>query len=236
MTLDELRNYVRTQTQTTPGELPDSTVDPYLMEGFNRTVAYENQWPWYEQTWVLVQPAGTERAPLPGDVNVSAIVGVMDARGVRLDLRAHSTAEETWGGGGGTSGYSECSVWAKEFYFWPRYAATEDQTYQLTGFRLPTDWMAGGPAAEPDIDPRLHRPLAHYAISLAYAQQEDDVLEQQYMQRWQKDVEQARGAIMEPSQDRPLIMGPRWITPIGPRGGAWTHSVTIVTPPPVEVP
>jgi hypothetical protein len=232
--LDELRSYVRTQTQTTMGELPDTTVDPYLMEGFNRTVAYENQWPWFEKTWVLTQPADAERAPVPGDCNTSAIVGVMDGRGRRLDLRPHSIAEESWGKAtvAGEGAYVECSVWSKEFYFWPIRSAGTEQIYQLTGFRMPIDWMALGPAGEPDIDPRLHRPLAHYAIALAYAQQEDDVLEQQYMQRWQRDVEQVRGAIMEPSQDRPLVMGPRWITPIGAtgRGGPWPRLITINTP------
>ena len=49
----------------------------------------------------------------------------------------------------------------------------------------PTDWIAGGAGAEPDCDIRLHQLLAHYAIALCYAQQEDEVLEDVYMKRWQ---------------------------------------------------
>ena len=234
MNLDELRNYVRNQTQTTPGELENTTIDAYLMEGFNRTVAFENQWPWYEKTWELLQPAGATRIVLPGDVNTAALVGLMDARGARIDLRSHSTAEETWSSrsvvAGG--GYVESSVWAGELYLWPVSPAGTDQLYALTGFRFPSDWMLGGPTAEPDIDPRLHRPLAHYAIALAYAQQEDDVLEQQYMQRWQRDVEQVRNAIMEPSQDRPMVMGPRHINPVGHTGASGPMSIAITPPGP----
>jgi len=230
--LADLRNYVRTQTQTTTGELPDTTIDPYLREGFNRTVAYENQWPWFEKTWVLAQPANTGTIPLPGDVNTSAVVGLLDANGWRINFRSQSTAEESWAGAPGAHGgrYVEASIWAREINLWPAGPASEELTYQLTGFRLPIDWMLGGPASEPDIDPRLHAPLAHYAIALAYAQQEDDTLEQQYMQRWQKDVEQVRSAIMEPSQDRPLIMGPQWVSPIGHGGSHWPYSIVINTP------
>ena len=47
-------------------------------------------------------------------------------------------------------------------------------------------------------------------ISLAYAQQEDDVLEDRYMKRWQQDVEMARSAIMEPARNRPIVMYGNW--------------------------
>jgi hypothetical protein len=47
--------------------------------------------------------------------------------------------------------------------------------------------------------------LISYAVALAYAQQEDEVLEGTYMNRWQADVEGARRAIMEPRHHRPLV-------------------------------
>ena len=53
MTLADLREYVRTQTQTTSAELPNTTVDIYLQEAFDRTIAMENQWPFFEETWAL---------------------------------------------------------------------------------------------------------------------------------------------------------------------------------------
>lgn len=218
MTLADLREYVRTQTQTTAGELPNATIDNYLNEAFNRTIAWENQWPSLEKTWTITQTAGEYTAPVPGDCNVAAITGMIsfDQR-VRLQLTPHVTAQNVWGEGyrGGYPGYAAFSVWAGEFVFWPNVVHTTDVDYELTGFRFPTDWISEGDAGVPDIDSRLHRALGHYAISLAYAQQEDESLEGTYMMRWQRDVEQIRGAIMEPSQDRPMIFGPHFITPIG---------------------
>ena len=57
-TLVDLRSYVRTQTDTISTELPDSTIDNYLQEAFNRTINAETQWPFYEQSWTGTQTAG----------------------------------------------------------------------------------------------------------------------------------------------------------------------------------
>jgi hypothetical protein len=112
----------------------------------------------------------------------------------------------------------EFSLWNQIIYLWPRKEYTEDREYQLRGHRDPTYTWLTQPLLEIDCSARLHLPLAHYAIALAYAQQEDDVLEDQYMSRWQRDVEIAREAIMTPAQDRPLVFGPQTITPIGANG------------------
>jgi len=228
MRLSDLRNYVRRQTQTVASELPDATIDAFLQEAFNRTIAAENQWPYYEKTWQIDQQIGQRKFTLPNDVNVPAITGLFSVEpdtkvDYRVELMSHVVAAEQYTEVTATSSARprHFSVWAREVYLWPALEPTEVTPWALTGFRLPIDWIAVGPESEPDCDPRLHQALAHYAVALAYAQQEDETLESTYMQRWQLDVEAARGAIMEPSQDRPLVMGPHRITPIGPRRGRW---------------
>ena len=66
--------------------------------------------------------------------------------------------------------------------------------------------MVGGASAEVDADPRLHKLLVHYAIALCYAQQEDEVLEDVYMKRWQASFGAAHNAICAPRHHRPLIL------------------------------
>ena len=80
--------------------------------------------------------------------------------------------------------------------------------YILRGYRKPLNWIGDGtnPAAVVDADERLHQLLVHYAIALAYAQQEDDVLEDVYMKRWQNNLNTHRHAIMQPSYSRPLVL------------------------------
>jgi len=104
---------------------------------------------------------------------------------------------------GGAAGFY--SIWADKIWLWPAATNTGPVSYIVRGYRRPL--TAFNPqTGQVDADPRLHRALAHYAIALAYAQQEDDVLEARYMDRWQQDVSMARKAIMDPAGHRPLVM------------------------------
>ena len=219
MTLSDLRDYVRTQTQTTSAELPNTTVDIYLQEAFDRTIAMENQWPFFEETWSLTQTTGATTITFPTDAHIPGIVALYNVEDssnpYRVELISHSVARELYDSGTPTASYYQrFSVWDGLIYLWPDATKSEDISWELTGFRRPTDWIAG--ATSPDCDDRLHRCLAHYAVALAYAQQEDEQLEDKYMQRWSMDLEAARSAIMEPAQDRPLIMGPHHWPGVGP--------------------
>ena len=212
-TLGDLRALVRTQTETTDSELPNGTLDWYLQQAFDRTVAAENTWPSYEAWWNLTLPAGEQLIPIPSDCNRASINSLVDANDgypdLRLNMVDYETAEDFYQRANTTfSTYPfEYSIWAGQFHMWPRPNFTEARTYILRGHRFPIDWVSKGDNEQVDADPRLHLPLAHYAIALAYAQQEDETLEQVYMGRWQRDVEAARGAIMEPSRQQPLGFG-----------------------------
>ena len=214
-TIAELRAKVRSQTEQTSSELADATIDSYLQEAFNRTIAAETQWPFFEETWTLTQLTGNAYAALPlsgGDQAVSEISSLVDTDNnrYRLDMIDHGTAEDDYSGPTPTNSYAmEYSVWKNTVYFWPAVTFTTDRDYQLRGYRYPTDWLAGPSTTEPDCDSRLHLPLAHYAIALSYAKQEDETLENVYMDRWQRDVEIIRKQIMDPGHHRPLIFGPR---------------------------
>jgi len=214
-TLGELRTLVRTQTETTDSELPNSTLDWYIQQAFDRTIAAENTWPSYEESWNLTLLAGEQSMTIPSDCNrasINSLVGVeVDTfRNFRLNMTDHETAEDFYLGNviTATTPYPyEYSIWAGSFWLWPVTDASVDKNYVLRGHRYPTDWVAVGADSEVDADIRLHRPLVHYAIALAYAQQEDEALEDVYMKRWQMDVEAARSAIMEPSRQQPMSFG-----------------------------
>lgn len=219
----ELTQYVWNQTDTVEFDLPATTIHSYIDEAFQRTIAAENRWPSYEKTWIVTVQPGDSWATLDVDVNRPAVVAVTHEQdGYKLeqiseeegDLRFGSELEQS---GGLRPGWF--SFWGDRINFWPRSAASEATNFVMRGYRKPLFTYA--PTGEVDADPRLHKPLAHYAVALAYAAQEDEVLESTYMGRWQRDVEMARSAIMDTSQNRPIIMNgnfPR--TPVGGwRGG-----------------
>lgn len=217
MNIGDLVKKVRTQADVLNETVPtDDSIKQFLQEAFIRTIAAENQWPFYEQTWQVSQTAGDFFAALPGDAAATNINSLYDLdKGFRLELVDYNTAEDRWiglaAGGGEVLNYS---LWGGLIYFWPRTLFEVDRLYRLRGYRLSATW-SDSDAAEPDCDTRLHMPLAHYATALVYAQQEDETLEDVYMGRWQRDVEMVRMAIMEPTQQRPLEMGPHIISPIG---------------------
>ena len=220
MNLTELTNYVWAQTDTTEFDLPAATIANYIDEAFARTIAAENRWPSYEKTWDVVVAVGDASSALDTDVNPPAIMSVTHSTlGYRLEQIAEGEGDLHFGSDLETSTVFRpqwFSIWGDTISFWPRQAADAETIFKLRGYRKPLTTFAT--SGEVDADARLHRPLAHYAVALAYAQQEDEVLERVYMERWQKDVEMARSAIMEPSHNRPVIMHgnfPR--TPIGGR-------------------
>jgi hypothetical protein len=215
--LTELQNYVWQQTDTTNSDLPANTIANYLDEAFLRTIAAENIWPYYESQWQLVCPAGQSSMPLADNVNIPGIMSLIQVgAGLRVPQVDQNEAEQRWLlwddeaiAGDGVFGVGAYSIWARRINLWPPSLANGERTFALRGFRQPMQTFDPN-TGQVDADPRLHRALAHFAIALAYAQQEDDVLEGRYMDRWQKDVEMARKAIMDPARNRPIVMYGNW--------------------------
>jgi hypothetical protein len=231
-TLGELYNRVRVQTDTISSELPDNLINNYLHEAFERTIAAENLWPFFEQVWEIPLPVGVSAPILPDAVNETGITAFIDDdHGFRLKLTDFESALDIWGGQSSGAVAHEFSLWTNQIRLWPSTMTHQtDKTYSLYGFRHPVQWSTLSINDTPDCDERLHLPLAHYAIALAYAREEDPGLERNYMERWQKDVEMIRRAIMQPNQMRPIVMGPHRITPIGRGGLSDSYAITINTP------
>jgi len=204
-----LRNFVRAQLDVDDEELPDAILNVYLQEAFDRTLAADNRWPRNEFTWTLVKAAGDDAADLPIDLNPPTIMSVIpvgdDAyRLVNID---HEAAEDAfppmWNSGdGGSPLYF--SVWQQRLFLWPRTATDVAYSVTLRGYRQPVWSSVAGNI--PDLDERLHIPLCYFAIALAYAAQEDEVLEGVYMARWERDVRNQLRTIMEPAHHRPLVL------------------------------
>ena len=208
MNLQSLRDYIRVQLDMDEEELPNALLDSYLSEAFLRTISMENRWPFYESRWDVAKIADTPNVALPPNVDPAGIVSLQDrSNGYRLMQVAMELAEDSFVGMWSTSSNPMYySLYGSEIVLWPGPPSDLAREYYLRGYRLPADWISQGAGAEPDCDVRLHQLLAHYAIALAYAQQEDEVLEDVYMKRWQASYIAAHHAICQPRHHRPLIM------------------------------
>ena len=205
MNLQQLRDAIRVQLDMDSEELPNALLDSYLQEGYSRTIAMENRWPFFEATWT-VGSTGTTTIDIPTDCNTQQITTLIDGQtGVRLMQIANELAEDNFVQGTTISQPIYYTIWGNQITLWPHYSG-EPRSFHLRGYRLEKNWVAEGASAEVDADIRLHQLLIHYAIALAYAQQEDEVLEDVYMKRWQSSYMAAHNAICSPRHHRPVIM------------------------------
>jgi len=202
--LQQLRDYIRTQLDMDSEELPNAMLDSYLSEAYLRTISMENHWPFFEARWTASKVAGTPDITLPANCDPSGLFSVIDGdNGMRLVQVANEQAEDNFTQIATTTIPVYYTIWGGVLRLWPDPDTT--RSVLLRGYRYPIDWVGIGAGAEVDADQRLHILLAHYAIALCYAQQEDDVLEDVYMKRWQSGFAAARAAICNPRHNRPMI-------------------------------
>jgi hypothetical protein len=202
--LQQLRDYIRAQLDMDDEELPNPMLDSYLDEAYNRTIVMENRWPFFEQRWDASKIADELDITLPPDCDPGGLFSVIDAAsGMRLVQVSNEQAEDNFAQIATTTTPVYYSIWGSALRLWPDPGT--DRSLRLRGYRYPTNWISGGAGAEPDADSRLHILLAHYAIALCYAQQEDEVLEDTYMKRYMAGFAAARNAICNPRHHRPLI-------------------------------
>lgn len=206
MDVQGLRDYVRTQMDVDTQDLPDSLLNVYLQEAFDRTMAFSNRWPRNETTWSISILPGSDHATIPADLNLPTIMGVVAAdQGYAMVQIEHHIAEQNFAPLNDAIGVPVYfSVWGDQMYVWPRPNSDIAFTMRMRGFRQPV-W-ANAASAIPDLDPRLHVTLAYFALGLAYAKEEDEVMEGIYVGRWNRDLLQQLKSILEPSHQRPLVM------------------------------
>lgn len=207
MNLQEMRDYCRAQLDVDEEELPNALVDIYLSEAFLRTISMENRWPFYETSWQVSKVPGIEIVNLPDDCDPTGIdMLITEVERLRLMQIGNEMAYDKFGGQAAAGSHpSYYSIHGMHLHLWPNPDVEATINYFVWGHRHPKDWMLDGASAEPDCDKRLHQLLTYYAIALAYAQQEDEVLEDTYMKRWQTSYLAAHSAICNPRHHRPLI-------------------------------
>lgn len=202
MNLSEIRSAVRTQMDFDEDDLPNSTLDLYIREAYNRTIQMERRWPFFEASWSVTSGADSTITSPSDLAGIVSITDVEDNR--RLVMIGYELAEDNFGGQQGTGTPEFFSLWGETIQLWPSHDSV--RSYRIRGWRKPANWIGSGAATEVDADERLHIPIFHYACSLAYAQLEDPELESSYMRRWAATVEQAHQDIMRTQHHEPLVL------------------------------
>lgn len=203
LTLQDLRDRVRQQMDLDDVDLPNVQLDFFINLAFEQAINLESRWPFYQTSWSVPVLASATTLIIPTDAVELDTVLVPTGRLIQIDQRE------------GEQYFGAPSAWAGTPFYWARLGSvlsiwpypSADTTFTLRGYRRSSDWVSSGAATVVDADVRLHMPIFYLACSLAYAQQEDEVLAAQYLNWYQQAIASARAAIMRPWTRDPLVLG-----------------------------
>ena len=206
MNLSEIRSRVREIVDLDSTDVSDTLLTMYIKDGYERIIALERRWPFFQKTYTMTTTAGQREYPISliGSGDLREVTSLVDtsAVGRRIELISYDDAEQIWIGS-----FDQAqrplyfSLWQDKVHLWPK----PDSSYPLTvrGYRKPTDWTASD-SAEVDADERLHQALVYYGAAQVYQLQEDVELATFYRRTFDEAVRLAAADIMRPPSQRPL--------------------------------
>lgn len=214
MTLTSIRSLVRDISDLDATDLPNSLLDTYVREGFQRIVALERQYPFYEEEYTLTTVANTQTYTISTLGDIREIISITDtsSSGVRLQMIAHDDAEETWLGDANVASRPLFyTIWKKKIYLWPKPAGI--YTLTVRAYRNPLYTWLDSILVAVDADEWFHVQLAYFVLARVFQRQEDPQMSAMYMQSFEQGVGISRRDVMATPSARPLILSGGRIAP-----------------------
>jgi hypothetical protein len=224
ITLTQLRAQVRNMVDLDETDLPDSIVDQFAREGFQRIYALERRWPILQETYTFNTVANQREYTISTIGDIREIISVVDTstHGARLNLIDYNEAEGIWLGNLDVASRPYFySFWDKKLQLW----AKPDIVYPMTvrAFRNPVyTWLSNVDEAI-DLDEWFHAILPYFIIARVYQRQEDSDLSAMHMRSFDEGVAFARRDLMKASSAQPVVMSggkqyptlQRWLQTLG---------------------
>lgn len=207
LSLQQIRDYVRTALDLEIEDMPDTLLDIYIREGSHRIERAEPRWPFYETitNW-SIDVNGFGLYPITGiatDIDQVASINVTGWGPLKwIGPDAYNELQSTGPNATGRPVYY--SRWGDNLLFYP----TVDASYPavVRGYRKAADWVAAGAGAEPDMPEELHNTVATWALSKAYAQQEDPELASFYERQFSDELNEMRRRLLVMPPQQPLVL------------------------------
>ena len=224
ITLTQLRTQVRNMVDLDEVDLPDSIVDQFAREGFQRIYSLERRWPYLQETYTFNTVANQREYTIATIGDIREIISVVDTStsGARLTLIPYDNAEEIWLGNTDVASRPYFfSFWDKKLQLW----AKPDAIYPITvrAYRNPLYTWLSDATLTIDLDEWFHALLPYFVIARVYQRQEDSDLSAMYMRSFEEGVGLARRDLMKASSAQPVIMSAgrqyptmrRWLQTLG---------------------
>ena len=224
LTLAQLRTQVRSMADLDEVDLPDSLIDQYAREGFQRIYALERKWPFLEETYTFNTVVNQRDYTISDIGDIREIISVVDtsASGERFTLISNTEAEEIWLGNTDVPGRPYFfSFWDGKIRLWPK----PDMVYPITlrAYRNPIYTWLSNVNLPIDIDEWFHQILPYFILGRVYQRQEDAELSNMHMRSFEEGVAFARRDLMRGSSAQPVVMSggrryptmKRWLQTLG---------------------
>lgn len=207
MSLQQIRDYVRTHLDLDQDDLPDVVLDAFIREGSKRIERAETRWPFYQANYTLSTAAGVSDydKALAISTELDQVATVLDPSYGALKWLGMNTLQELQARRPSSSSRPRYfAEWGGLLTLYP----TPDQVYTLTvrAYRRPLDWMAGGGGAEPDLPDELHNTVALWAMAKSYAQQEDPELAALYERQFSDELDEYRRRLVITPHPQPMVL------------------------------
>ena len=224
ITLNTLRTQVRAMADLDEVDLPDSIVDQFAREGFQRIYALERRWPILQETYTFNTVANQREYTISTIGDIREIISVVDTstQGARLTLIDYNDAESIWLGNLDVASRPYFySFWDKKICLW----AKPDIVYPMTvrAFRNPVYTWLTNINEDIDLDEFFHAILPYFVLARVYQRQEDSDLANMHMKSFEEGVAFARRDLMKASSAQPVVMSGgkqyptmrRWLQTLG---------------------
>jgi hypothetical protein len=224
ITLTELRTQVRNMVDLDEVDLPNTIIDQFAREGFQRIYSLERRWPYLQETYSFNTIADQREYTIATIGDIREIISVVDTStsGARLTLIPYDNAEEIWLGNTDVPSRPYFySFWDKKLQLW----AKPDAIYPITvrAYRNPLYTWLSDATLTIDLDEWFHALLPYFVIARVYQRQEDSDLSAMYMRSFEEGVGLARRDLMKASSAQPVIMSAgrqyptmrRWLQTLG---------------------
>jgi hypothetical protein len=212
MTLQQLRDFVRTHADADTVDAPDSTLDIYARIAYNDIIARRNAWPHLTVSYTLTTVANQSVYPFSGfsTTNMNMVTSVFDSTnlGRRLIYMSQSDADIAFGAPVGirTEYASAYTVINDGVQLFPT-PSVSGRIYTVRGFRDPVTWP-NGVSSTPDLPDVLHEAIAWYMLSSYFMSQEDTPLAGIYLSEYNVMVDRfLRAETTKEYSGRVLVMG-----------------------------
>ena len=98
ITLTTLRTQVRSMADLDEVDLPDSIIDQFAREGFQRIYSLERRWPYLQETYTFNTVIDQREYTISTIGDIREIISVVDSStaGNRLTLIDYNQAEDIW--------------------------------------------------------------------------------------------------------------------------------------------